>query len=106
MSLPALSYAAPLRRSSHDKALDFELFEASVALYDEGRPLEAVNKVLAHLLPQLPAPDLSKAPLSFTQGSSRVTVRLDGDDVLAPVPLVRLPPTGSAVAAMRHVLTR
>jgi hypothetical protein len=106
MSLTTLEYDAPIRRPMRQEGLDYELLEQAVTLHEEGRPLESLGKVLAHLFPGHERPDLAKAPFSFIQGSSKVTLRLDGDHVLVSVPLVRLSASGNAVAAMRHVLTQ
>jgi len=105
MAINGITHAAPLRRTNKRPTLDYELFETAVALADEGRALESLHKVLEHFFPGRPIPDLTKEPFSFVQGSSKVTVRIDGDDVVAAVALVKLPPGGSAIAAMRHVLT-
>jgi hypothetical protein len=106
MALTSLQYDAPIRRLARRESLDYELFEQATALHEEGRPFESLTKVLAHLFPGQTLPDLAKEAFSFTQGSSRVTLRLDGDHVLISVPLVRLSTTGNAVAALRHVLTQ
>jgi hypothetical protein len=106
MALTSLQYDAPIRRTSRRESLDYELFEQAVALHEEGRPFESLTKVLAHLFPSEKLPDLAKETFSFTQGSSRVALRLDGDHVHISVPLVRLSATGNAVAALRHVLTQ
>jgi hypothetical protein len=106
MALTSLEYDAPIRRPLRQGGLDYELLETSIALHEEGRPLDSLAKVLAHLFPGRELPDLAKAPFSFTQGSSKVTLQMDGDDVLISVPLVRLSAAGNAVAAMRHVLTK
>jgi hypothetical protein len=105
MAITAISYAPPIRRSIHRPALDFELFEQAVALADEGRRLESTKKVFEHFFPGKTIPDLTKEAFTFVQGSSRVTVRIEGDDFTASVPLVKLPQGGSSIAAMRHVLT-
>jgi hypothetical protein len=106
MALTTLEYDAPVRRPLRREALDYELFEQAVALHEDGRALDSLAKVLAHLFPGRTIPDLTKGPFSFTQGSSKVTLRLDGDHVHIFVPLVRLSASGNAVAAMRHVLTQ
>ncbi|MCL2723682.1 MAG: hypothetical protein FWD69_04510 [Polyangiaceae bacterium] len=106
MTIRAITFLPSLRRSTRRPPLNFALFEAAVALYEENRPLDALGKVFEHLMPGLPSPDLKKAPFTFTQGSSNVTVLLDGDEFVVTVPLCKLPSGPTAVAAMRHVLTK
>lgn len=102
MSLSSLTYAPPIRRDAAGRALDYELLEQATERFTAGEPLEAARLVFRHLFPDL-APDLS-APFTFSQGSSRVTVRIDDGVCFVSVPMVRLPP-GGAVAALRYVLS-
>ena len=106
MAINSLTYEAPVRRSSSRPSLDYELLEAAVALADEGRPLESLLKVFEHLLPGEKVPDLATRAFSFTQGSSKVTTRIENDDVIIAVPLVKLPSDGRGIAALRHILTQ
>jgi hypothetical protein len=106
MAISSLHYEPPVRRSARFTPLDYGLFEQAVALSEEGRPIESITKVFEHLFPGRPIPNLATQAFSFTQGSSHVTARVDGDDFVIEVPLVRLPSGGSAIAAMRHVLTK
>jgi hypothetical protein len=106
MAITSLTYEAPVRRSSTREGLDYELLEAAAELADQGRPLESLLKVFEHLLPGEKVPDLATSTFSFTQGSSKVTTRIENDDVVITVPLVKLPPDGRAIAALRYVLTQ
>jgi hypothetical protein len=106
MTTVSPSYAPPVRRRTAAAALDFELIDAAIELYDQGQVLPALHKVFAHVLPNQAAVDLSIYPISFTQGSSLVTARLEGDELIIAVPLVRLPSGGAAIAALRYVLSR
>ncbi len=106
MAIGSLGYEEPVRRSNKVRELDFELFEQAITLSEEGRPLESLVKVLEHLFPGRRIPNLATEAFSFTQGSSFVTVRIDGDDIHVSVPLVKLPAGGSAIAAMRFILSR
>ena len=106
MAISSLTYAPPVRRDARPPRPDYELLEAAGAFADEGKPLEAVMKVFQHLFPSQAIPDLAKNPFSFVQGSSRVTAKIEGDDLAITVPLVRLPTGGSAIAALRFVLTK
>lgn len=106
MSLSSFTFVPSVRRQGISPALDYELLEAAYALSDEGRVHEAIAKVLAHLFPQQPVPDLAQEAFVFTQGSSRISVRIEGDDLAISVPLVKLPSGGGTVAALRYLLTR
>ena len=106
MGISTITYVPPVRRSSRPANIDYEQFEAAVALSEEGRFAEALGKVLAHLFPGAEIPDLAAAPFAFTQGSSRVSVRVDGGDLVVTVPLVSLPSGGTAIAALRFVLSK
>ena len=59
-----------------------------------------------HLFPDESLPNLATETFSFTQGSSRVSTRIENDDIVISVPLARLPDGGKAVAALRFVLTK
>ncbi len=107
----SFTFAPAVKRQREFPPLDFELLERSYALAEEGRFLASVTKVLEHLFPEKrPVPDLTAAPFSFVQGSSRVTVRLEGEgdavELAISVPLVQLPTGGATVAALRYLLTR
>ena len=106
MAITSLTYEPPVRRSSTRPSLDYELLEAAVSLADEGRPLESLLKVFEHLLPGEKVPDLATSAFSFTQGSSKVTTRIENDDLIITVPLVKVPADGRGIAALRHVLTQ
>lgn len=106
MPITTLKYEPPVRRSGRRPNLDYEHFEAAVALSEEGRPVESLSKVLEHLFPGATIPDLAKEPFTFVQGSSKVTARIEGDDFFVAVPLVKLPAGGGAIAALRHILTQ
>jgi hypothetical protein len=104
MSIGALTYVAPLRRIRPPTSPDYAKLEEATSLFESGRAIEAIAGTLEHLFPGVAVPDLTREPLRFVQGSSRVTVRIDGDRLVASVPLVRLPQGGRAVAALRYVL--
>jgi hypothetical protein len=110
MPISSFTFARAVRRPAAFPVLDYELLEAAYGLSDEGRAHEATIKVLEHLFPGRPVPDLASEPFIFTQGSSRVTVRLEGEEgakeLTISVPLVKLPAGGATVAALRFLLTR
>jgi hypothetical protein len=105
MAITSLTSEPPIRRTTRRPSLDYEHLEAAATLAEEGRPMEALLQVFAHLLPGQKLPDLAKETFSFTQGSSKVTTRIENDDVVITVPLVKLPDGGRAIAALRYVLT-
>jgi hypothetical protein len=106
MAITSLTYELPVRRSNRRASPDYEKLEAAAALAEEGRSIESLVKVFEHFFPGDPPPDFAKEPHAFTQGSSRVSTRVENDDVLITVPLIRLPTGGSAIAALRHILTK
>jgi hypothetical protein len=106
MALTSLMYDPPIRREARPAKRDYDLLEAAVTLSEEGKALESASTVFRHLFPTQEIPDLATTPFSFIQGSSRVTARIDGEEIVITVPLVRLPTGGSAIAALRYVLTK
>jgi len=104
MTITSLTYTSPIRRTAATTTLDFELLEAAIAHFEAGEFLEAAQKVFKHIVPNTPV-DLEHAPVSFTQGSSRVSAKLTDGWLEITVPLVRLPAGGGAVAALRYALT-
>lgn len=106
MAPSSFSFAPAVRRPATFPALDYGLLEAAYAAAEEGNPQDAIGKVLAHLFPGRELPDLTAQPFTFTQGSSHVSVKLEGDELAISVPLVRLPVGGGQVAALRFLLTR
>ena len=105
MSISSLTYSPPIRRGARPNPPDYQQLEAAVALHEDGRHVEAIHKAFAHLF-RTDIPDLATQPFTFVQGSSRVTAKLDGGDLILAVPLVRLPDGGRAIAALRFVLTK
>jgi hypothetical protein len=104
MTITSLTYTPPIRRSATATTLDFDLLEAAIAHFEAGEFLDAATDVFKHIVPGTPV-DLAHAPVSFTQGSSRVTATLADGWLEITVPLVRLPAGGAAVAALRYALT-
>jgi hypothetical protein len=102
MSLSSLTYTPPIRRDAVGRDLDYEVLEHAAEQYASGDALGAAQAVMRHLFPQ-EAPDLSQ-PFTFTQGSSRVTVRVEDGVGFVDVPMVRVPQGGASVAALRYVL--
>jgi hypothetical protein len=107
MPLRAIVHTPPIRRPTRAIRPDYERFDEAHALADAGDHRGALQEILAHLFPFTALPDLAAQPFTFAHGSSRVTVRLEGDVLAVDVPLVALPAApGKAIAAMRDVLGR
>lgn len=106
MGLSSLTYTPPIRRAQRAPKLDYELLEAAAELAQQGQAQASVQKVYEHLFPTTPIPDLTAETFRFTQGSSRVTSKIEGDSLKISVPLVKLPNGGAAIAALRYVLTK
>ena len=105
MGIQTLTYEPPVRRSVPCPVLDYELLDAANELAQQGESVLALRKVIEHLLPSSTIANLLNEPLVFTQGSSKVTIQIEGDDLAIRVPLIRLPEGGRAIAALRYVLT-
>ena len=81
---------------------DYELLDAAIEQFDAGEHADATKKVFEHLGL---AVDLD-AGGSFAQGSSRVTAKIEDRAFAMAVPVVKLPPGGAAIAALRYILSR
>ncbi|MFO0549107.1 MAG: hypothetical protein U0271_12020 [Polyangiaceae bacterium] len=106
MAITSLSCEPPVRRPIRAPKPDYELFDTAVRLFGEGSHRDALHATLEHLFGDFPVPDLAAGSFTFVQGSSRVTVALEGDELSVIVPLVRLVPEGKSTAALRFLLTR
>jgi hypothetical protein len=106
MSIHTLSFPPSLRRSRVPQPRDYARRDRAIALFDEGRPLEAVHETLLHLLPELATPDLASAPIEFDQGSARVRIALVEGQVEVRAELAAITEDSNAVAALRYMLSR
>jgi hypothetical protein len=105
MPITSLVYTPPIRRPRRAARPDFQRFDEAQVLGDAGDNRAALHKIVAHLFPAVDVPDLATMPFTFSQGSSRVTLRIEGDELAIWAPLVKLPTGGRAVAALRYVLS-
>jgi hypothetical protein len=105
MALDSMTFTSPLRRRAVRTDLDFELLNAAVAQFDQGNHREAINGTLQHLFGKGEL-EPEGAPLSFVQGSSRITLRLAAGELSASVPLVAFAEGAKTTAALRFLLTR
>lgn len=106
MSIFALNFAAPIRRRIEVAPRDFARRDFAISLFDTGQFVEAVTATLGYLLPTTTLPDLELEAVCLGQGSARVHIEIQGDELLIRAPLVRLNPDAQVVAAMRFFLTR
>ncbi len=105
MTLTSFVSLPPVRRRGVRLQPDFELLDEAIGLFEAGQQEASVALTLTHLLGEAP-PDLRREPYSLLQGSSRVTLRVEGDKLFITVPLVRLTQGGKSTAALRYLLTR
>lgn len=103
--MSTLEFTPTLRRSLPRGGPDFEKLDAAMEAAEAGRHLESVQLTIGHFSPAAEV-HLEAAPFVFVQGSSKVVVALDGDDLVVSTSLVRLPAGGRAIAAMRFLLER
>jgi hypothetical protein len=106
MSIAQLTFVPSMRKLRPPVTLDYELLESATTLYEQGETLASIHKTLAHLFPGREIGDLRATPFSFVQGSSRVTVSVEGEWLSAKVPLALLPTGGTAIAALRFSLAQ
>ncbi|MBL9026927.1 MAG: hypothetical protein JNL21_32325 [Myxococcales bacterium] len=106
MPLAAITSHPPVRRPPSAVVLDPDVLEEAISLHHAGRAVESIQKTLTHLLPLQALGDLRERPLVIVQGSSRVFVRVVGDEVDVRVPMIRLSPEGNPTAALRYLLGR
>jgi len=105
MSISSLTCSPPVRRATRTPQLDYELFDQAVALFEEGKPRDAMFRVFRHLLPGHPVTEAPVGSFTLPQGSSNVTVRWDDVELWVSVPMVRLP-AGGGTAALRFLLSK
>ena len=89
MALDSMTFTPPLRRRAARTDLDFELLNAAIAQFGQGNHREAINGTLKHLFGKGEL-DAGGAPLSFVQGSSRITLRLAAGELARPALLCHL----------------
>ena len=106
MTISSITYAPPVRHGARPPRRDYELLDTATELFEQGKHAESLAKVFEHLFPDTKVPDLAVEPFVFVQGSSRVTVRIENGELVATVPLVKLPAGGGAIAALRFVLSK
>lgn len=105
MSITSLSCAEPIRRRERVSTPDYDALHEAIALYEDGQAERSLTRALEHLFPGRELPDLRKEPFSFAQGTSKVTLTLEGEEVRVRVPLVRLRDDSLTTAALRFLLT-
>jgi hypothetical protein len=106
MSISQLYFPVPIRRRVHVAPRDFARREQAIALFESGDFYGAIADTLAYLLPSTQLRDLREAPLLITQGSARVHVRIEGEQLSVRANLAAPTETSQTVAALRFFLTR
>lgn len=107
MAIGSLVCPKPVRRPHRAVNLDYAVRDAAIELFTAGDFEPALLKVFEHLFARAPTiAELCEGGFQFVQGSSRVTVKLEGDLLSVAVPLVTLPDGGTTTAALRYMLTR
>ena len=106
MPLASLHSPPPIRRKTLAHKPDYEVLDTAISLFGEGRYAESLQKTLEHLFANREVPDLAASTFTFPQGSSRVTVKLEDQQLSVIIPLVRLAPESNATAALRFLLTK
>lgn len=106
MSISSLICPQPIRRRPAIAPRDYARRDRAIESFEAGQFLTAVHETLGYLLPGESIPDLGREALCFVQGSARVRVRLEGDDLALSTALLSLRPEAQSTAALRYVLTR
>ncbi len=106
MPISSFTSSPTLIRPRSNQGEDYDALDKAIELYGEGRHLESVTRLFGHLFPDRGDIDLARSSFSFPQGSSRVTVRLEGTTLFVRVPVVKLAEGSKATAALRFLLTR
>jgi len=106
MSITSLHLPAPIRRRQHHAPSDHARRDRAVELFESGSLRESVCETLAYLLPGTAVPDLVGEPLCFVQGSARVRVGIERDELAVGTVLAALQDGSQATAALRYFLTR
>lgn len=105
MPISALNIATPIRRRVQVAPRDFARRDHAISRFDAGDFVDSINATLGYLLPTA-APNLASEALRLVQGSARVHVEIQGEELLIRAPLVTLTGEAQVVAAMRFFLTR
>ena len=106
MSIFALNFATPIRRRVEVAPRDFARRDHAISLFDAGDFVNSVTEALGYLLPTTPMPNLKNEALCLVQGTARVHVEIQGEELIVKAPLVTLTAEAQVVAAMRFFLTR
>ena len=106
MSIFALNFATPIRRRVEVAPRDFARRDHAISLFDAAQFVEAITETLGYLLPTTSMPNLKSEALCLIQGSARVHVEIQGEELMIRAPLANLVAEAQVVAAMRFFLTR
>ncbi len=106
MSIASLQCPQPIRRRLTIAPRDYARRDRAIESFEAGDYLTAVQETLCYLLPGAGAPVFADGKFCFVQGSARVRVHLDGDELALTTALMSLTPEAQSTAALRYVLTR
>jgi len=106
MPIASLQLPQPIRRRHAIAPRDFGRRDRAIELYEAGEFHDSVCETLAYLLPGQGVPDLRREAFSFVQGSARVRIHIDGDEIVLCTVLAALNADSQATAALRFFLTR
>ncbi len=106
MSIASLQCPQPIRRRLTVAPRDYARRDRAIESFEAGDFLTAVRETLGYLLPGSETPVFAAGALCFVQGSARVRVHLDGDELALTTALMSLTPEAQSTAALRYVLTR
>jgi hypothetical protein len=106
MSIASLQCPQPIRRRLTIAPRDYARRDRAIESFEAGDYMTAVHETLGYLLPGVDVPDLASGALCFVQGSARVRVRLEGEELALTTALMSLTAEAQSTAALRYVLTR
>lgn len=106
MPIQSLQCPLPIRHRIPVAARDYAQRDAAIALYEEGRYRDAVCETLTWMLPGWSIPEQLGEPFYFVQGSARVRVRIEDEELVLTTALAALRSDSQATALLRFVLSR
>lgn len=106
MSISSLICPPPIRQRLTIAPRDYARRDRAIESFEAGEYLTAIQETLGYLLPGAEAPVFADGKLCFVQGSARVRVQLDGEELALTTALMSLNPEAQSTAALRYVLTR
>jgi len=106
MSIASLQCPLPIRRRAAVAPRDYARRDRAIESFEAGQHQESIGETLGYLLPDIRIPDLASDALCFVQGSARVRIHIEGDELVLTTSLAALRPDAQSTAALRFFLTR